>query len=55
MDTIQDTATFADPRQFPTGISHVVVGGQLTLSHGVHTHKREGSLIRAQHCCSHHH
>lgn len=55
METIQDTASFADPRQFPTGISHVVVGGQLTLSHGVHTHKREGSLIRAQHCCHHHH
>ncbi|MFF2483308.1 amidohydrolase family protein [Paenibacillus sp. NPDC058071] len=51
MDTIQDTATFESPRQYPTGISHVVVGGQLTLDQGTHTHKREGQLIRAQHCC----
>ncbi len=48
--TIRDTATYADPRQYPSGISHVVVGGHLTLEHGVHTRKREGVLIRACHC-----
>ncbi|MFF2093705.1 amidohydrolase family protein [Paenibacillus sp. NPDC058174] len=52
LDTIQDTATFEQPRQYPTGISHVIVGGQLTLQHGTHKHKREGQLIRAHRCCS---
>lgn len=51
--TIQDTSTFSDPRQYPSGISHVIVAGELTLAHGKHTHKREGQLIRAQHCCTH--
>jgi N-acyl-D-amino-acid deacylase len=50
---IQDTATFEEPRQYPSGISQVIVAGQLTLENGTHTHKREGQLIRAQHCCTH--
>jgi N-acyl-D-amino-acid deacylase len=49
---IQDTATFEDPRQYPAGISHVIVAGQLTMQYGIHTHKREGQLIRAHLCCS---
>ncbi|RTE05612.1 N-acyl-D-amino-acid deacylase family protein [Paenibacillus whitsoniae] len=53
-NTIQDHATFENPRQYPSGISHVVVNGALTLENGTHTHAREGSLIRAQHCCHHH-
>ncbi|WP_028612073.1 N-acyl-D-amino-acid deacylase family protein [Paenibacillus harenae] len=50
---IQDTATFEEPRQYPSGISQVIVAGQLTLEHGTHTHKREGRLIHAQHCRTH--
>ncbi|MNI09015.1 D-aminoacylase [compost metagenome] len=53
-DTIQDLATFEQPRQYPEGISHVLVNGKLTLSDKKHTHAREGSLIRAQHSCCHH-
>ncbi|TBL70760.1 N-acyl-D-amino-acid deacylase family protein [Paenibacillus thalictri] len=49
--TICDTATYQDPRQYPEGISHVVVGGKITLAGGEHTHAREGTLIRACHCC----
>ncbi|MGM0882080.1 MAG: N-acyl-D-amino-acid deacylase family protein [Bacillota bacterium] len=50
---IQDMATFEAPRQYPKGISHVIVAGQLTMQYGTHTHKREGQLIRAHHSCSH--
>ncbi|SEC61853.1 D-aminoacylase [Paenibacillus sp. GP183] len=52
-DTIQDLATFEQPRQYPEGISHVFVKGKPTLLHGQHTHAREGGLIRAQHQCQH--
>lgn len=54
-DTIQDRATFEEPRQYPEGMSHVLVNGVLTLSDKLHTQAREGTLIRAQHCCRHHH
>lgn len=53
-DTIQDLASFEEPRQYPEGISHVLVNGKLTLQDKQHTHAREGNLIRAQHCCHHH-
>ncbi|WP_274649210.1 N-acyl-D-amino-acid deacylase family protein [Paenibacillus humicola] len=52
-DTIQDAATYEDPRRHPEGISHVFVNGSPTLLNGGHTHAREGDLIRAQHRCSH--
>lgn len=52
-DTIQDHATFENPRQYPAGIPHVWVGGKSTLHGERHTHAREGSLIRAHHCCNH--
>ncbi|WP_282940271.1 D-aminoacylase [Paenibacillus sp. RC67] len=52
-ETIQDNATFEDPRQYPAGFSHVLVGGKPTLLGNRHTHAREGVLIRAHHCCSH--
>jgi len=55
LDTIADKATFQEPRQFPDGISHVVVGGELTMEHGKHTQARPGGLIRASSCCSHTH
>jgi len=51
-ETIQDTATYQNPIQVPEGISHVVVGGQLTMSGKQHTKARAGCLIHAQHCCS---
>ncbi|WP_127579397.1 N-acyl-D-amino-acid deacylase family protein [Paenibacillus koleovorans] len=57
--TIQDLATFEEPRQYPEGISHVLVNGKLTLTEKRHTQAREGMLIRAQHsscsCHSHSH
>lgn len=55
--TVHDRATFQDPRQYPDGISHVIVSGRVTLDEGEHAKVREGTLIRAQHICSagHHH
>ncbi|WP_248927273.1 N-acyl-D-amino-acid deacylase family protein [Paenibacillus hamazuiensis] len=47
---IRDTATYQEPRQYPEGISHVIVGGNLTLDAGVHTTAREGMLLRAGLC-----
>ncbi|MFB6364284.1 hypothetical protein ACFCP7_09495 [Paenibacillus elgii] len=52
-DTIQDLATFEEPRQYPNGISHVIVAGKTTLTGDQHTHAREGGLIRASSCCAH--
>jgi N-acyl-D-amino-acid deacylase len=53
-ETIQDHATFEDPRQYPQGITQVIVNGKPTFDQDQHTHAREGQLIRAQHCCTHH-
>lgn len=46
-DTIQDLATYADPRQYPSGISHVFVNGQHTLAHGQFMNQYPGSMLRA--------
>lgn len=51
--TIQDTATFQEPCQYPAGISRVFVAGAMALEHGTHTHARNGSFITAQRCCHH--
>ncbi|NOU92270.1 amidohydrolase family protein [Paenibacillus sp. LMG 31456] len=53
-DTIQDHATFENPRQYPDGISHVWVNGKETLIDAQHTYARAGSLIRTTSCCHHH-
>ena len=56
-DTIADTATYEHPRQFPTGISYVVVNGELVVETGEHTGKTPGRSLRpsasgTQHCTS---
>jgi N-acyl-D-amino-acid deacylase len=50
-ETIQDLATFQNPKQYPKGISNVWVNGQITLEEGRHTYAREGAFISAQPCC----
>ncbi|NPV79978.1 MAG: D-aminoacylase [Firmicutes bacterium] len=45
-DEIRDTAGYAEPRQFAKGISHVLVSGVLTYSHGEHTGARAGRILR---------
>ena len=42
---IEDHATYADPRNAPTGLSHVFVNGEWTLKHGQHTGARAGRVL----------
>lgn len=44
--TVEDTATFAQPIQFPRGLPHVIVGGKLVLRDGVLTGARPGLVDR---------
>ena len=44
--TIEDCATFADPHQFPSGIHHVVVNGQIAMRGGVQTDVLSGKILR---------
>ncbi|MBU5442253.1 D-aminoacylase [Paenibacillus sp. MSJ-34] len=54
-ETIADLATYEEPRQYPVGISHVIVGGAMALEHGNHTQARNGRWISASHCLHEHH
>lgn len=44
--TIGDRATYTDPRQYPTGISHVLVNGRITVSNGKTTGALAGKVLR---------
>ncbi len=44
--TILDTGTYADPRQYPTGIRHVFVNGMPVVRDGRHTGARPGRALR---------
>jgi N-acyl-D-amino-acid deacylase len=46
--TIQDHATFEKPHQFSTGVSEVVVNGQLALANGEPTAARPGKVVRGR-------
>jgi N-acyl-D-amino-acid deacylase len=46
--TVGDHATFAKPQQFATGVSHVVVNGQLALADGEPTAARPGQVVRGR-------
>jgi N-acyl-D-amino-acid deacylase len=52
-DTIQDHATYREPKREPAGISRVIVNGVVTMENGIHTEAREGSFIASRPCCSH--
>jgi N-acyl-D-amino-acid deacylase len=45
---IQDHATFERPQQFATGVSFVVVNGQLALADGEPTDARPGRVVRGR-------
>lgn len=45
---IQDHATFEKPHQFSTGVSEVVVNGQLALERGEPTTARPGRVVRGR-------
>jgi len=44
--TVRDEATFTDPRQYPTGISTVVVNGVVTVRDGAMTGELAGRPVR---------
>jgi len=43
---ILDTATYADPRRYPSGISHVFVNGVTVVRDGAHIGSRPGRALR---------
>jgi len=45
-DTIIDKGTFVDPVQFPEGIAHVLINGELVLSGGSYERKLAGKVLR---------
>jgi N-acyl-D-aspartate/D-glutamate deacylase len=44
-DTLQDRATYDDPRLSPDGIDYVLVNGQVVIDHGRHTGARPGRVL----------
>ena len=45
-DTIIDNATFLDPHQFPTGIHHVIVNGELVVTNDEQLDGLPGKVLR---------
>jgi len=45
---VADRATFESPHQYPVGIPHVIVGGQLVIHDGQHTGARPGRVGRLE-------
>ena len=45
-NTVADTATFAEPHRYPTGIVHVIVNGVPVIEHGAFTGQTPGKVIR---------
>lgn len=46
--TIQDHATYVDPHRYATGVSHVVVNGEIALADGEPTAARPGRFVRGR-------
>ena len=45
-DTVIDRATYDNPRQYPTGIEHVLVNGQPVVAGGEQTDALPGRVLR---------
>jgi N-acyl-D-amino-acid deacylase len=48
-ETIEDVATYQEPRQYPAGISHVLVNGEVVAEGGRPLPTRAGRLLRRGH------
>ena len=44
--TVTDRSTYADPRQYPIGVEHVLVNGEIVVHQGVPTGARPGKALR---------
>ena len=49
-DTVIDRATYDRPHQYPHGIVHVLINGELVIHQGEHTGVLAGTLIRNRWC-----
>ena len=47
-ERVRANATFEEPKQYPDGISHVIVNGALVVDNGVHTGVLPGRALRSQ-------
>jgi N-acyl-D-aspartate/D-glutamate deacylase len=45
-ETIEDTATFECPAQYPNGISYVIVNGKIVVENATHTGVAAGKVLR---------
>ncbi len=45
-ETIADIATYAEPRQYPTGVDYVIVNGAVAVDQGRQTDSRAGRMLR---------
>jgi N-acyl-D-amino-acid deacylase len=45
-NTIQDHATFEQPHQYSTGVTHVLVNGRQVLKDGEHTGAKPGKFVK---------
>lgn len=44
--TIEDVATYEEPRRYPRGIAYVIVNGQVAVERGTQTAARAGRMLR---------
>jgi N-acyl-D-amino-acid deacylase len=49
-DTVIDTATYENPHSYATGVSTVVVNGQVVIDQGEHTGALAGEVLRLREC-----
>jgi N-acyl-D-aspartate/D-glutamate deacylase len=47
-DAITDTATYAEPHQYPEGIHQVLVNGHFVVHDGVQTEELPGRVLRGK-------
>jgi N-acyl-D-amino-acid deacylase len=45
-DAVIDVGTFDEPNEYPDGIAHVWVNGEIVVENGAHTHRRPGRALR---------
>jgi N-acyl-D-amino-acid deacylase len=46
-ERVRSNATYNEPRQYPSGIEWVVVGGEIVVERGDHTGARSGRVLRS--------
>jgi dihydroorotase/N-acyl-D-amino-acid deacylase len=44
--TVADKATFESPHQYPEGIPHVIINGQVSVLNGEFQHLKAGEVLR---------